>query len=61
MFHSIVIDQRNHPQGFHVAAALLPLIHLVFAIAIALSALFGSYSGGDWTWWLAQASTRKVR
>lgn len=61
MFHSIVIDPRNHPRRFRVTTARLSLTHLVFAIAIALSALFGSYSGGDWTWWLTQASTRKVR
>ena len=60
MFHSIVINQ-NHPRRFLVTAVFLSITHFMLAVAIALSALFGSYSGGDWTWWLTQASTRKVR
>ncbi len=44
-----------------LAAALLFMTHFMLAIAIALSALFGSYAGGDWTWWLSQTGVRKVR
>jgi hypothetical protein len=58
---SIVKNQGSHPRGFRVTVALLSITHLVLAVAIALSALCGSYSGGDWTWWLTQASTRKFR
>lgn len=62
MFHTSVIDHpSNHPRSFRVTAALLSITHLVLAVAIALSAFCGSYSGGDWTWWLTQASTRKAR
>jgi len=62
MIHSSVIDHlSNHPQSFRVTAALLSITHLVLAVAIALSVFCGSYSGGDWTWWLSQASTRQAR
>ena len=61
MIRSIVINQGNHPRKLRVTAVFLSITHFVLAVAIALSALFGSYSGGDWTWWLTQASTRKVR
>jgi hypothetical protein len=61
MVDSTVINRGHHQRRFRLTAALLAITHLVLAVAIALSALFGSYSGGDWTWWLTQANSRKVR
>jgi len=60
MLNSSVIGQSSHLQPLRVTAALLSIAHLVLAIAIALSAVCGGYSG-DWTWWLSQAHFRTVR
>jgi len=60
MLDSTVIERSSQPAR-RATAALLPITHFLLAIAIALSALFGSYAGGDWTWWLSQAGIRKVR
>jgi hypothetical protein len=58
---SVGVDQSTHQRPLRATAALWSITHFVLAVAIALTALFGSYSGGDWTWWLSQASSmRKV-
>ena len=60
MFDTL-IDQRSHCRRHRATAALLAVTHFILAIAIGLTALFGNYAGGDWTWWLSQAGTRKMR
>ena len=60
MFDTL-IDQSSHRPRHRATAALLAVTHFILAIAIGLTALFGNYAGGDWTWWLSQASIRKMR
>jgi hypothetical protein len=59
MFDTL-IDQSSHRSRHPATAALLAVTHLILAIAIGLTALFGNYAGGDWRWWLDQASIRKM-
>ncbi len=61
MFHVPAVGHSNQPAALHEAGALLSFTHFVLAVAIALSAFFGSYAGGDWTWWLGRASSRRKR
>ena len=60
MFNTLT-HHGSYRRTRRLTAAILSMTHFMLAIAIALSALFGSYAGGDWTWWLSQASIRKVR
>ena len=60
MFHAPALDNRSQPPALHAKVALLSVTHFMLAAAIALSAHFGTYGGGDWTWWLSRASARKL-
>lgn len=61
MFTARVINRHGSSRSTRVTATLLSLTHFILAVAIALTALFGSYAGGDWTWWLTRASAQKLR